>query len=1256
MPPRVLPMDVLYKVFDDRYNFNYRGEWDGDASYLPGDVVDHATFTFRAILPNTGVVPVNGVTWALRVDMPSMAGVVAMSEAASINATNAGEYAEVATAAALTATTSAAATAAIVGDQQEALDSFETRVGAVEVGQSAAVIGYATQEQLYSNLIPGHGSVAYVINDPAPANNGTYRKFAATGVGYWVQGGFDRVAVVEGRVDANDATLTRVKSAFPLGAVVQKTYANTTPRVAVSAGIFGWGSPYLFSAAFDRVNIKILTDVNAVNIRLEVLKSDFATVVASVDFAAPIAGNVLYSILLPKLIDATVITDGVFYLRYSNVAKASALYHDNSGSWPTSIANVATYPQKYYIAGGWNTATSASIYCPVADLHNSISGPLVQQPVTDALATRTASLEGKTTTLETRAAALGAMAVDSTGRLTGAYSDGVMYQHPRGETEMTGVGQTYGNATMGAYMPLPFGATFNQIEFYAFASSGTPSAELRVYEVAYNPATKVGAFSLAGETLKSTVALNLATLVNTTLQLQKVLLPADITITPGKYMVVTLVMSGTGSITMGRQDNTYSDRTALMYSATRDVTAFVLGSAGFAQCSFRLRYNTSLDTRMTVLENGAVQTDANNAIRMGYVPYVAWAPVLGDAEMDGNQSYDYAAKVIGYYETMTAVATFNALVARMWSIDPAADVQWRVWVRSSAATFNTTTETPSDSGTIPAANFPHSNTLYTLRLNKALKAVAGQVVFILFKAANDTIVATRYWNADTVPARHGWPMAIPAGWPTALGFTSAPAYCQAGIKLLLESEEIRIKGAATPSAATTTYTPSPSMVATQLQAAIDELALRANSLPRIILPDEIVAVVGDTLQLFHRGFIESNNPAADSVVVTCPVGITYPRYFHYVPVVGDVGTKTFKAEVQNSLCINKASKTINLTVVNPVGQPATTKNVLCIGDSLTAGGDWPKEMQRRICQAGGSPAGKNYGNTNFLGTCGVAPQRWEGYGGWTWGNYLGTGVTAYWITVASHDKTVADQKAHYVDINGNQWEIETIEAGRLKMMAYSHAAAMPASGNLTWVSGGTHTTAIVFTASAAEPATPFWNGGTGLVDFTNYCTVNGFAGIDIVYILLGWNGMPGANKYLAADHAVTIASAKTLINYVRAAYPAAKIRLLGLQTPSPLGGLGANYGANTYLANYYQFLRTVNGYNLALQDLANDVLYSAFTKYLAVAPQFDSDYNTLWADTGVNTRNAVTERLGTNGVHPAISGYYQIADVAYRDFIRTYCS
>ena len=66
-------------------------------------------------------------------------------------------------------------------------DSIKTQVDAIADGQVSGVIGFATLAELEADLAHDAGTVAYVTNDPTPANNGTYRKEGASGAGQWVQ-------------------------------------------------------------------------------------------------------------------------------------------------------------------------------------------------------------------------------------------------------------------------------------------------------------------------------------------------------------------------------------------------------------------------------------------------------------------------------------------------------------------------------------------------------------------------------------------------------------------------------------------------------------------------------------------------------------------------------------------------------------------------------------------------------------------------------------------------------------------------------------------------------------------------------------------------------------------------------------------------------------------------------------------------------------------------------------------------------------
>ena len=84
-----------------------------------------------------------------------------------------------------------------------------------------------------------------------------------------------------------------------------------------------------------------------------------------------------------------------------------------------------------------------------------------------------------------------------------------------------------------------------------------------------------------------------------------------------------------------------------------------------------------------------------------------------------------------------------------------------------------------------------------------------------------------------------------------------------------------------------------------------------------------------------------------------------------------------------------------------------------------------------------------------------------------------------WIT-ATHNKTMSnDRFSIYKDENDTLWELETIQTNRIKVARVRFNGELPASGTLTWVSGGVHHTNIVY--STSEPATDEWRTASGLI-------------------------------------------------------------------------------------------------------------------------------------------------------------------------------
>ena len=104
----------------------------------------------------------------------------------------------------------------------------------------------------------------------------------------------------------------------------------------------------------------------------------------------------------------------------------------------------------------------------------------------------------------------------------------------------------------------------------------------------------------------------------------------------------------------------------------------------------------------------------------------------------------------------------------------------------------------------------------------------------------------------------------------------------------------------------------------------------------ISLPNKIYAVVGDTLQLFFRGIIKAVDPYVYDICVTADGGRMYPRYFEFTP--QSTGTITFNLKVKTSDGKVINSKGTTIEVKEAVAQPSSPKNVLFIGDSLTAAG------------------------------------------------------------------------------------------------------------------------------------------------------------------------------------------------------------------------------------------------------------------------------------------------------------------------------
>lgn len=426
-----------------------------------------------------------------------------------------------------------------------------------------------------------------------------------------------------------------------------------------------------------------------------------------------------------------------------------------------------------------------------------------------------------------------------------------------------------------------------------------------------------------------------------------------------------------------------------------------------------------------------------------------------------------------------------------------------------------------------------------------------------------------------------------------------------------------------------------------MQSNINEIESKEAGTVKFTAPGQVHAVAGDKIQLFYRGMINAVDPDLYTVEVTGSRGKSYKRYFEDTPNAAGINTLALSLYDGKHNLVDTAS--LDIVTAEKPSSPSGEKVVLYVGDSLAQGGQVPVELHRRLCGEGGTPAGDNLSNIAFIGNCIKSGVKYEGYGGYTFITY-NNGATSgdfMWINATTSKTESGDQHSIYKDTNNVQWKLETIEPTRIKVIRVSGSSSLPTSGTLTWVSGGTNHDSISYTNAIQAAINPFWDASENKVDFASYVARQGKTTLDFVYVLLGWNS-------LGLSESGYKANVRTFINNVLTSFPNCKIILMGLEVPA-YDGIGNNYGVNGNYHIYYNAMQWVWTLNNWYLEISEESEYTGKVYFLNIASQFDSEYNMPTTTTQVNTRNSTTIAMQSNGVHPADSGYLQIADAAYRD-------
>ena len=423
---------------------------------------------------------------------------------------------------------------------------------------------------------------------------------------------------------------------------------------------------------------------------------------------------------------------------------------------------------------------------------------------------------------------------------------------------------------------------------------------------------------------------------------------------------------------------------------------------------------------------------------------------------------------------------------------------------------------------------------------------------------------------------------------------------------------------------------------------------------KVILPEKFDLVKGDLFQLFYRGVVDVPNPFAYDILSVCEKGRNYPRYFELLP--EDVGEFELKIYVYGPGKVLLGEGTTVLNVTAPIS-PSRKVNILCIGDSLTAGGEWVAEAHRRLAKSDGEPFGVGMQNINFVGNCKSNGIGYEAFGGWRWDSFYGCAHSSIWVE-CEHDKAAIDQHSLWSDSRGNLWVLETIDKKRLKFnRAYLHSEPIPENGDtLKYYEYGTNKSPIEIKRCYVEQNSPFINPDTGEASFSWYCNKNNIEGLDFVYILLGANGwqIPYNSGMSTEEYCQWQTDmGKTFVDLIHKDYPKTEIKIMGQIGCSVNGGTGTSYGAKMPYCDDYGYMHYVMLLNQYYEAWTKESKYKDFTEFINISGQIDIEYAMPYEIRRVNSRSTQTEVIGINGAHPSYEGYMQIADAAWRNMVHS---
>lgn len=414
---------------------------------------------------------------------------------------------------------------------------------------------------------------------------------------------------------------------------------------------------------------------------------------------------------------------------------------------------------------------------------------------------------------------------------------------------------------------------------------------------------------------------------------------------------------------------------------------------------------------------------------------------------------------------------------------------------------------------------------------------------------------------------------------------------------------------------------------------------------KILLPADVYTVEGIEMNAYFRNVLIpgfATTFGGYTLDVNCTKGKQYATGWRLAPVVADAGSTSLSlTSYIGGLQI--ASKTTTVRTVAKAAGSGVNRKLLVIGDSTTANGTMTGELLNLFGVG-------DVMDITLLGTQGTGSNKHEGHSGYQISDYATIGRTLFKFDVTGIT-TPPGINAIYTN-NGSSFQVVevNITSGTGYFSTVRTGTNDPIAPGILTKTFGTGDVTISFSVVTISTANPFWNSSTSLFDFAKYLTDNGLtmtAG-DWVCFHLGINDVFSitSDTTLNTKISTMLSQLDAMVTNIQAIVPGIRI---GIFTTIPPSGSqdawAANYSNDQYLGRYL-----VNWSTWVESALAHFDTTGMKTNNIFIIPahlNVDRDNNFPTETVAVNARNSATITRQNNAVHPAASGYYQIADVVY---------